>query len=119
MEKLIPALIAVNYFTNETNSWDTLFFPHIKPWLIPFSPEQKGQAGVAISFYEGTQTGDVIPWRAWLEPLCLWGVLVFLSVHGVPLPRSDSTQTVDRKRETVISIGLSSTGIRTRGTRFL
>ena len=78
MEKLIPALIAVNYFTNETNSWDTLFFPHIKPWLIPFSPEQKGQSGVAISFYEGTQTGDVIPWRAWLEPLCLWGVLVFL-----------------------------------------
>lgn len=78
MEKLIPALIAVNYFTNETNGWDTLFFPHIKPWLIPFSPEQKGQAAVAISFYEGSETGDVIPWRAWVEPLCLWGVLVFL-----------------------------------------
>ncbi|MCY4570463.1 MAG: hypothetical protein OXD49_19420 [Candidatus Poribacteria bacterium] len=78
MEKLIPALIAVNYFTNETNSWDTLFFPHIKPWLIPFSPEQKGQATIAISFYEGIQTGDSIPWRAWVEPLCVWGVLVFL-----------------------------------------
>ena len=78
MEKLIPALIAVNYFTNETNSWDTLFFPHIKPWLIPFSPEQKGQAAIAISFYEGIQTGDAIPWRAWVEPLFVWGVLVFL-----------------------------------------
>ena len=78
MEKLIPALIAVNYFTNETNSWDTLFFPHIKPWLIPFSPEQKGQAAIAVSFYEGIQTGDTIPWRAWIEPLCVWGVLVFL-----------------------------------------
>ena len=78
MEKLIPALIAVNYFTNETNSWDTLFFPHIKPWLIPFSPEQKGQAAIAVSFYEGIQTGDAIPWRAWIEPLCVWGVLVFL-----------------------------------------
>ena len=78
MEKLIPALIAVNYFTNETNSWDTLFFPHIKPWLIPFSPEQKGQAAIAISFYEGIQTGDSLPWRAWIEPLCVWGVLVFL-----------------------------------------
>ena len=77
MEKLIPALIAVNYFTNETNSWDTLFFPHIKPWLIPFSPEQKGQAAIAVSFYEGIQTGDAIPWRAWIEPLCVWGVLVF------------------------------------------
>ncbi len=77
MEKLIPALIAVNYFTNETNSWDTLFFPHIKPWLIPFSPEQKGQASIAISFYEGMQGGDSIPWRAWLEPLGAWGVLVF------------------------------------------
>ena len=76
MEKLIPALIAVNYFTNEINSWDTLFFPHIKPWLIPFSPEQKGQAPIAISFYEGMQGGDSIPWRAWLEPLCAWGVLV-------------------------------------------
>ena len=78
MEKLIPALIAVNYFTNETNSWDTLFFPHIKPWLIPFSPEQKGQSAIAISFYEGIQTGDRVPWRAWIEPLCVWGVLVFL-----------------------------------------
>ena len=77
MEKLIPALIAVNYFTNETNSWDTLFFPHIKPWLIPFSPDQKGQASVAIGFYEGLRTGDAIPWRAWVEPLCIWGVLVF------------------------------------------
>ena len=77
MEKLIPALIAVNYFTNETNSWDTLFFSHIKPWLIPFSPEQKGQASIAISFYEGMQGGDSIPWGAWLEPLCAWGVLVF------------------------------------------
>ena len=77
MEKLIPALIAVNYFANETNSWDTLFFSHIKPWLIPFSPEQKGQASIAISFYEGMQGGDSIPWRAWLEPLCVWGVLVF------------------------------------------
>ena len=76
MEKLIPALIAVNYFTNETNSWDTLFFPHIKPWLIPFSPEQQGQAPIAISFYEGMQGGDSIPWRAWLGPLCVWGVLV-------------------------------------------
>ena len=76
MEKLIPALIAVNYFTNEINSWDTLFFAHIKPWLIPFSPEQKGQAPIAISFYEGMQGGDSIPWRAWLEPLCAWGVLV-------------------------------------------
>ena len=78
MEKLIPALIAVNYFANETNSWDTLFFPHIKPWLIPFSPEQKGQAPIAISFYEGLPTGDALPWRAWAEPLCVWGVLVFL-----------------------------------------
>ena len=78
MEKLIPALIAVNYFTNETNSWDTLFCPHIKPWLIPFSPEQKGQAPIAISFYEGNRAGDAIPWRAWLEPLCAWGLLVFL-----------------------------------------
>lgn len=78
MEKLIPALIAVNYFANETNSWDTLFFPHIKPWLIPFSPEEKGQAPVAISFYEGLEAGDAIPWGLWLSPLCVWGVLVFL-----------------------------------------
>ncbi len=78
MEKLIPALIAVNYFTNETNGWDTLFFPHIKPWLIPFSPDQKGQSAIAIGFYEGVQTGDRIPWRAWIAPLCIWGILIFL-----------------------------------------
>lgn len=77
MEKLIPALIAVNYFSTETNSWDTLFFPHIKPWLVPFSPEQKGQAPVAVSFYEGLDAGDAIPWGLWIKPLCAWGVLVF------------------------------------------
>ena len=27
MEKLIPALVAVNYFANESNNWADLFFP--------------------------------------------------------------------------------------------
>jgi len=62
MEKLIPALIAVNYFANESNGWADLFFPHIKSWLVPFDPERKAQQSIAVNFYERLDASDPIPW---------------------------------------------------------
>lgn len=78
MEKLIPALIAVNYFANESNGWEDLFFPHIKSWLVPFNPERSAQQPIAVSFYERLDASDTIPWTAWVQPLLVWGGLVLL-----------------------------------------
>ncbi len=78
MEKLLPALIAVNYFANESNGWEDLFFPHIKPWLIPFNPERKAGQTIAVNFFERLDPTDPIPWVKWLGPLLAWGGLVLL-----------------------------------------
>ena len=78
MEKLLPALIAVNYFANESNGWEDLFFPHIKPWLIPFNPERKAGQTIAVNFFERLDPTDPIPWVKWLRPLLAWGGLVLL-----------------------------------------
>ena len=82
MEKLIPALIAVNYFANEPNAWKELFFPHIKPWLVPFDPEKSAQLSVAVGFYEHLDPNDPIPWDAWITPLLTWGILIALIFFG-------------------------------------
>ncbi len=76
MEKLIPALVAVNYFANESNNWADLFFPFVKDWLVPFDPNRKSEQKTVIDFYEGTI--DAIPWGEWVSPLLAWGVVVFL-----------------------------------------
>ena len=76
MAKLIPALVAVNYFANQSNNWADLFFPFVKDWLVPFDPNRKSEQKTVIDFYEGTI--DAIPWKAWMPPLWGWSVLVFL-----------------------------------------
>lgn len=82
MEKLIPALIAVNYYANENNGWAELFFPHIKDWLVPFDPTRGVQQKIAISFYEKLETWQSVPWDKWLKPLLIWGVFVFILFFG-------------------------------------
>ena len=76
MEKLIPALVAVNYFANQSNNWADLFFPYIKDWLVPFDPNRKSDQKTVIDFYEGTF--DAIPWQKWISPLLAWSIVVFL-----------------------------------------
>jgi len=76
MEKFIPALVAVNYFANQSNNWADLFFPFVKDWLVPFDPNRKSEQKTVIDFYEGTV--DAIPWREWMSPLLAWSIVVFL-----------------------------------------
>ena len=76
MEKLIPALVAVNYFANQSNNWADLFFPYIKDWLVPFDPSRKSDQKTVTDFYEGTF--DAIPWQKWMSPLLAWSIVVFL-----------------------------------------
>ena len=52
MEKLIPALIAVNYYANESNEWAEIFFKNMRPQLVPFDVTKGGSQPIAVSFYE-------------------------------------------------------------------
>ncbi|HIE28085.1 TPA: hypothetical protein EYP66_12435 [Candidatus Poribacteria bacterium] len=82
MEKLIPALVAVNYYANEPNGWDKLFFPHIKSWLAPFDPTKKPRQSIVIGFYEHLDPNEPIPFGPWVRPLLVWGVLILLIFFG-------------------------------------
>jgi len=78
MEKLLPALVSVNYFANSTNNWAEFFFPHIHPWLVPFDPEILAPQPVSIDFYEQINDTSSIVWSKWLIPVLAWGVLSLL-----------------------------------------
>ncbi|MBD3182811.1 hypothetical protein GF312_11010 [Candidatus Poribacteria bacterium] len=82
MEKLIPALIAVNYYANEANAWSEIFFPHIKPWLVPFDPGKGEMQKVSMGFYEKMEEWQSIPWDKWAVPLFVWGGLVIIVFFG-------------------------------------
>ncbi|MFC1715226.1 DUF6785 family protein [Candidatus Poribacteria bacterium] len=82
MEKLIPALVGVNYFANETNSWADLFFPHTKEWLVPFDPGKGALQKVSVGFYEKMEDWQSIPWGDWSVPLLAWGGLVLIIFFG-------------------------------------
>ncbi|GBC99038.1 hypothetical protein HRbin17_01559 [bacterium HR17] len=74
MEKLLPALVAVNYFANPQNRWAESFFPHIPRWLVPFDPTGLERQPVARYFYEGSK--GVVIWSEWLTPLAAWATVV-------------------------------------------
>ncbi len=76
MEDLIPGLVAGNYYAGSSNRWDELYFPHIRPWLVPWSPRGEPRQEVARGFYEGYFYGQPIPWGRWAGPLAIWLVLI-------------------------------------------
>jgi len=78
MEKLLPVLVSVNYFANPTNNWAELFFPHIKPWLVPFDPEVLAPQPISVDFYEQIDDLGSIPWQQWTTPVLIWGLLALL-----------------------------------------
>jgi len=76
--QLIPCLIGLNYFTTPENRWGPLFYPYLKPWLVPFDPQVREPQPVAKDFYEGLHYGEPLPWGAWLAPLGAWTAFAFL-----------------------------------------
>jgi hypothetical protein len=89
MEKLIPGMIAVNYYTTPENHWSELFYPHIRQWMVPFDVRGEGQQVVSAHFYEGLGRASEIPWALWARPLLAWSIVVlavffvFLSTAGI------------------------------------
>jgi hypothetical protein len=71
LERWIPALVAINYYADPANNWQSLFFRHIPRWAVPFDVEGDASQYVARAFYEGLRTG-AIPWREWLLALGAW-----------------------------------------------
>ena len=77
-EQLLAPLVGVNYFATPENRYAELFFPHIKPALVPWDPHGPAQQPIAVQFYEGLRAGERIPWGPWLRPLLSWSVLALL-----------------------------------------
>ncbi|HHX39978.1 MAG TPA: hypothetical protein GX715_08440 [Armatimonadetes bacterium] len=82
MEKLIALLVAPNYYANEGNRWQRIFYPYIKKWMVPWDPEGETQQWVSQRFYEGLRSGESIPWGAWVVPLAAWSILVIAVFFG-------------------------------------
>ncbi|MFQ6130736.1 MAG: DUF6785 family protein [Armatimonadota bacterium] len=76
MEKLIPALVAVNYYATPENHWAELFFGHMPQWMVPFRASGEGGQELAVGFYEGLSHGADLPWRPWVQPLLSWTIIV-------------------------------------------
>jgi hypothetical protein len=76
MEDLLPTLVGVNYFADPGNRWESIYFQHIPPGLVPWDPGGGGRQFAALAFYEGLREGERIPWGAWVGPLSRWLVLV-------------------------------------------
>ena len=99
MEMLIPPLVSVNYFANETNEWADIFFKHIKPELVPFDTTKGESQPIARSFYENIDPNPSIPWRKWIPPLLIWGIPIVLIFFGfMCLASIISRQWVDNEK---------------------
>lgn len=48
-QRLWSTMVSVNYYASPANHWQQLYFPNIKPWLVPWNPEggiaQSGRPG--------------------------------------------------------------------------
>jgi len=103
LQRVLPFLVTPAYFADETNDWASLYYPHIKKWLLAFQPDpnQRVIPFSSKAFFEGLKTGESIPWNEWIVPLMAWGVLALL-VFGVFLCMASilRRQWVDHERLT-------------------
>lgn len=78
LEKILPLLVTLPYFSNQSNDWTTYFYPNIKKWMVPFDTTQTDPNThqlIAQRFFEGLRSGEKIPWHQWIGPLFWWGLL--------------------------------------------
>ena len=65
MERLIPTQVGVSYYA-EGNRWETLYFPHIRPEIVPWDPQQPQPEPLVKHFYQRLPYGQSIPWGSWI-----------------------------------------------------
>ncbi len=76
MEKWLPGLVGVNYYSTPENGWVDVLYPYIPSWLVPFDVRGAEKQEVSRLFYEGLGAGEKIPWRAWLTPILSWLIVI-------------------------------------------
>ncbi|CUU34956.1 MAG: hypothetical protein KatS3mg021_2232 [Fimbriimonadales bacterium] len=75
MERLIPTQVGVSYYA-EGNRWETLYFPHIRPEIVPWDPQQPQPEPLVKHFYQRLPYGQSIPWGSWIASTAHWLVLI-------------------------------------------
>lgn len=76
LERWIPTLTAVNYYTTEANHWDQLYYEHIAPWSVVFDTRDGAPQKVSIDFYESLRPGQPVPWGLWAKPIAAWMIII-------------------------------------------
>ncbi len=76
MEDLIPMEVGINYYADETNKWQEMYYPHIKQWMVPWDLAGGPRQPVTTAFFEGLRPGQALPWRPWIAPTLYWLLLV-------------------------------------------
>jgi hypothetical protein len=82
MEKIIPLMVTPNYFANQGNRWNEIFYPYIKKWMVAFDPNGPDQQPTTKMFFEGLRGGHSIPRADWALPMLTWGLLVLLVIFA-------------------------------------
>lgn len=82
MDKWFGTLAAVNYYTTPENGWRALYYPYIKPWLVPWNPHGPEKQPVVNQMYEGLFHGEPMPLQSWITPIAAWSVMVVFVFGG-------------------------------------
>jgi hypothetical protein len=75
MERLLALMVGLNYYADETNRWQSLFFPYVRRWLVPWDPSGPTKQPIVVSFFERLSEGQSLPVKLWIGPLAAWGFL--------------------------------------------
>ncbi|MER3403685.1 MAG: hypothetical protein C4337_10505 [Armatimonadota bacterium] len=75
IERLLPTQVGVSYFA-EGNRWESLYFPHTRPEVVPWDPDTPQPEPLVKSFYQRLPYGQSIPWAPWLASTGRWLVLI-------------------------------------------
>lgn len=76
MERWLPTLVAVNYYSTEANHWEKTYYPNIPQWAVPFDVKGEARQKVAVDFYEGLPAYGHLPWALWIKPLAFWLIII-------------------------------------------
>ncbi len=98
LEKILPLLVTLPYFANESNGWAKMFFPHVKKWMVPWDPSAANPDPqlVAKRFFEGLRNGESIPMASVDRAADVVGSAGAADLRSIPVPGVDSAQAVGR-----------------------
>lgn len=82
MDKWFGTLAAVNYYATPENTWRSLYFPYVKPWMVPWNPAGPEKQPLVKAMYEGLHYGEPLPLEQWVTPIISWSILIVFIFFG-------------------------------------